>query len=219
MLDRIEGELTDYDGEYLYYKVVAPPAYIVEKRQFETVEVTLTDSRSISAKQRAHAYALFRDCSLHTGHTPEEIKELLKYDFISRTGQDEFSLSNCDMTTARLFIDHLVEFCLTYDIPCQDSLLDHAEDIARYLYLCLVHRKCALCGKRSEVHHVDAVGMGRNRKEIVHAGMRAMALCRKHHNEAHNTGQLTFNSKYKVFGIKLDEFLCKKLKLGRTTNA
>lgn len=35
-------------------------------------------------------------------------------------------------------------------------------------------RKCAVCGRRAELHHVDRVGMGRDRREICHIGMQAL---------------------------------------------
>lgn len=59
------------------------------------------------------------------------------------------------------------------------------------------------------MHHVDRVGMGRDRKEIVHLGMLTMPLLPEYHDEAHRIGQKTFDKKYKVFGIRLDEYLCK----------
>lgn len=209
------GQIVKYDGKALY--IVAPFAesWLLEKQGISEVELSLLDGRGISADQRKKAYALFRDIALYTGYTPEEVKEVMKADYIAATGAPDFSLSNCTMTTARLFIDHVVEFCLLHDIPCQDSLLERAEDIGQYLYLCLVHRRCCICGKRAHVHHVDRIGMGANRKEMCHEGYEAMALCWRHHKEAHDCSKAEFNARYHVFGIKLDDFLCKKLKLGR----
>ena len=215
----IYGKINDYDGETLYIAAPFNQSWLLEKQNISEVELSLIDGRRLSGAQRRKVFALLRDISLHTGHTPEELKEIFKCDFIAKTGAVEFSLSNCDMTTARLFIDHLVEFCLDRGVACQDSLLEMAEDIGRYIYLCLVHRKCCITGKRAQLHHVDAVGMGRDRKEICHLGMRALPLSPKMHKEAHQIGDKAFSAKYHVFGIKLDEFLCKKLKLGRTTNA
>lgn len=211
------GDIARYDGEKLYIVADFPDSWVIQHRQVKEVEFTLIDGRTISGKQRKKVYALFRDISIYTGHTPEEVKEIMKCDYIAKTGIAEFSLSNCDMTTARLFIDHLVEFCLIHDIPCQDTLLNLAEDIGRYLYLCLVHRKCCICGKRAHVHHADRLGMGADRKEMCHEGYEAMALCWKHHKEAHTMGKREFNNLYHTFGIKLDDTLCKILKLGRYT--
>ena len=90
-------------------------------------------------------------------------------------------------------------------------MLNRAEEIGKYLYMCLEHRKCAICNDKAEVHHLDAVGMGRDRNNIVHVGMNAIALCRKHHIQAHNMGKNEFLKQYHVYGIILDSYLCKIL--------
>ena len=112
------------------------------------------------------------------------------------------------MTTAREFLEFLIEFCISEDIPTKDSLINVTPDISRYIYCCLLHKKCCISGKKAELHHVDAVGMGRDRKDIIHAGYRVMPLSRIYHTEAHTIGQKTFEDKYKVYGIKLTDELC-----------
>jgi len=212
----LTGRITAYDGEILTIQAIFPDTNRMARQGCTEAEIRLIDSRMISNEQRRKTYALMRDISLYTGYEPEHIKGVMKYAFYERTGYDEFSLSDVDVTTAREFIDYLVEFCLEWDVPCQDSLLDKAEDVTKYLYLCLYHRRCCICGKKSEVHHAeDRVGMGRNRDKIVHIGMRAMAVCRKHHNECDDLGQQVFNERYHVFGVPLDEVLTKRLKLGK----
>ena len=45
---------------------------------------------------------------------------------------------------------------------------------------------------------------------IIHEGMKVLPLCREHHTEAHQIGQLTFNDKYHISGgIILDRKMCK----------
>lgn len=210
----LTGTIKAWDGHTLHVEAPFDDIYLWEKKQPKECEIVLFDSRAINAKQRKKCYALFRDISNYSGHTPEEIKELMKYDFIAHTGVTEFSLSDVDLTTAREFITHLIDFCLKHDVPCQDSLLNMTDDIGKYLYLCLYHRKCCICGKKADIHHVDKIGIGRNRKEICHIGDRAQALCRKHHNEAH-LGQKTFDRKYYIYGVTLNEILAKRLKLGK----
>ena len=78
--------------------------------------------------------------------------------------------------------------------------------------MCLVYKKCCISGKRAELHHVDTVGMGRNRNEITHIGMKALPLSRKYHIEVHNIGQKAFEKKYHVFGVKIDEVIASKYK-------
>jgi hypothetical protein len=211
----LTGKITDYDGQILTIVAEFSDLYIMERWDPKECEIRLIDSRAINADQRKKAHALMRDISLYSGHTPEEIKEIMKFDFISRTGCPEFSLSDVDMSTAREFITHLINFCLEWGVPCRDSLLEMTDDIGKYLYLCLYHKKCCICGRKAEIHHVDHVGMGNNRKEICHVGYRVQALCRRHHNEAH-LGQKTFDRKYYVYGIKIDEILAKRLNLGKS---
>lgn len=122
-----------------------------------------------------------------------------------------FSLSNVDMTTARDFIDWLVELCVEYGIPCIDTLLNRCEDIGRYLYACVAHRRCAICGKKADIHEVETVGMGRNRQKMHHSGQLVQPLCRVHHGEVGQLGQVAFDEKYHLEGIRLDENLCEIL--------
>ena len=72
----------------------------------------------------------------------------------------------------------------------------------------------AICNQPAEVHHVDRVGMGRDREAIVHVGLNAIALCRRHHEEAHRREKALF-ADYHIYGIKLDRHLCKVLSLNQ----
>ncbi len=168
-------------------------------------ELRLDDGRRILAEQRKKAYATIRDISLYTGHMPEELKEWLKYSWMAETGEDYFSLSDCSVTMARLFISYLIEFCFQWDVPLQESGLNRNDDIGRYLWLCLKYRKCCICGKPAEIHHWDAIGMGRDRKKVDDSKHRKIALCREHHTEAHAIGRDTFGDKNHVYGILFTE--------------
>lgn len=182
----------------------------IQQKQVESVEIRFNDGRTISSEQRKKIFALIRDVSLWSGHDPEYIRKYMTWDFTCVYECDWFSLSTVDMTTAKEFITYLIEFCFSWDIPTKDTLLNQTDDISKYLYLCLEHRKCAICNKRAEVHHVDRVGMGFDREKIIHVGLRAIALCREHHMIAHNNEKRLFDEHF-VYGIKLDEYLCKKL--------
>lgn len=185
---------------------------IVQKK-ITTVELRLDDGRTISAVQRKKIFALIRDIALWSGHEPEEIRSFLTWDFVSKSEDLQyFSLSDVDMTTARLFIDYLIEFCFIHSVPTKDTLLNQTDDISKYLYLCLKYRRCAICNAPAEVHHVDRVGMGRDREKIVHIGLLAIALCRIHHNDAHQDEKRLFEENF-VYGIKLDRYLCERLSL------
>lgn len=199
-------EIHPHEGVTLF--VPFEDTYILEKRKITQAEVRLDDGRTISADQRRKIYATLRDISLYTGHTTEFLKDYFKADYVAQTGGEWFSTRDVDMTTANRFLELLIEHCLRWDIPCQESMIERSPDVSRYLYLCLVHKKCAICGRKAELHHADAVGAGRNRREILHTGMRAMPLCSDHHKEIHNIGRETFCTKYHVYGIRLDTELC-----------
>lgn len=183
------------------------------RKRIREVELRLSDGREISASQRKKTYAIIRDIAAWSGHEPEELKQYFKFMFCASADIENFSLSDVDMTVAKEFISYLIEFCFYNNVPTQDSLLECTDDIGKYLYLCLEHRKCAICNMPADVHHVDRIGMGRDRENIVHVGLNAVALCRQHHNEAHINERKLFED-YHIYGIKLDEYLCERLRLG-----
>lgn len=211
----VSAAVKSYDGHDLLLVPEEPIGRELEQKRIERVELRLDDGRSISADQRRKIFAVIRDISLWSGHSPEEIRQLLTWDFRKADGRDDFSLSDVDMTTAREFLTYLINFCFLHSIPTKDTLLNQTDDIGKYLYLCLEHRKCAICNARAQVHHVDRIGMGRDREKIVHVGLRAIALCEKHHELAHVDEKALFE-KYHVYGIRLDEYLCKCLTLNTT---
>lgn len=200
------------DG-YIIFKAPYPAEFRVDMAETYDLELRITDGRIITADQRRKIYATFGDISDYTGYVPEETKHLMKCLYVAATGNKYFSLSDTDLTTARLFLQFLIEFCVSFGIPCRDSLLERTPDIGKYVYSCLINKVCCICGKEAELHHVDRVGMGRNRKRICHIGMEALSLCRVHHNEAHDAGQETFNKKYHIFGVKIDKTIAKIYKL------
>lgn len=108
--------------------------FLAQKRP-RRVEVRLDDGRTISADQRRKIFAIIRDISLWSGQEPEELRLYLEWDFCSRCLREWFSLSNCDMTTAREFITYLIQFCFHWGVPTKDSLLTQTDDIGKYLYL------------------------------------------------------------------------------------
>lgn len=180
------------------------------------VGVELVDKRHISADQRKKAYVLISYIAAWWGYTPlEAMKEMLKLMFIgeAETLRRTFSLSDCDMTTARLFITYLIDFCLLHGVDVGEPLYQLSEDIPRYVWACLMNKRCAVCGRKAELHHVDAVGMGRNRKEICHIGMRALPLCREHHTEIHAVGREDFLKRYFLEPVRIDERIAKVYRL------
>jgi hypothetical protein len=191
-------------------------------RDYGKVEIILPDGRRISPEQRRKVYALIGEVAeyvdgIRNAGTIESAKRTLKMEFmLSRMEGMErrlFSLSNCDVTTARESINFLVEFIIENDIPTRIPLIENCEDIERYVYACLMSKKCAVCGRHADLHHVDVVGMGRDRKEICHIGMRALPLCREHHTEIHAVGREDFLKRYFLEPVRIDERIAKVYRL------
>lgn len=208
----LTAKIAGYDGERLTLLPSSPITQELIHKQSKLVEIRLVDGREITADQRKKIYAVMRDISIWSGHFPEEVKEALKFDFRLAEGVKSFSLSDVDMDTAGRFIDYLIKFCLRWDVPTKVPLIEYCEDIDHYLWHCLLYRKCAICGQDAEVHHVDRIGMGRDREQVVHEGLRAVALCRTHHNRAHSNQTRLFEQ-YHIYGIPLDKCLCERLNL------
>lgn len=164
-------------------------------------EIRIDDNRTITAEQRKKIYATIKDISLYTGHDPEPLKELFKFEYCGLSGQEYFSLSDCSITTARIFINYLIDFILENDIPLSDLALNRTDDIDKYLWSCIKYKRCCICGKEGELHHVDTVGMGRDRRKIDDSNYLKMSLCREHHTEYHKIGKNDFEKKYHIYGI------------------
>jgi hypothetical protein len=162
-------------------------------REYDKVQIGLPDGRSISPDQRAKAYALMNEVAEWMGEVPEYVKRLMKLEFITNRLQSLqkqiFSLSDCDVTTAKEFITYLIDFIIEHDIPSRTPLRELCEDVSRFVWTCLMHKKCAICGKKADMHHFDAIGMGRNRDTVYQIGMMVLPLCRDHHTIAHTKGR------------------------------
>jgi len=178
---------------------------MIRRKGLRYAELRFDDGRHISVEQRKKAYATIRDIADWAGYLPEEMKEHLKYEHMIRTGDAYFSLSNCSMDTAREFINTILEFSLENGVPLTDDALNRTDDIGRYLYYCIMHRKCAICGRDGEIHHEDAIGMGNNRNRIDDSSYRKICLCREHHTAAHQMGVKRFREMYKVYGITVKD--------------
>ena len=174
--------------------------YLIEK-QIYGAELRMDDGRTITADQRKKIYATLKDISTYTGYPPEECKEWMKYYFLSRTGSNYFSLSDCSIETARDFISCILEYALENGIPLSDNALNRTDDIGRYLYHCIKHKKCCICGKTGEIHHIDAIGMGRDRHQVDDSEYQKICLCRTHHTIAHQRGREEAERMYHVYGI------------------
>ena len=178
---------------------------VLADKKIKKAEMRFDDGRIISIEQRKKAYATIRDIADYTGYLPEEQKEWLKYLYIQKTGDDYISLSDCSMDQAREFINVILDFAIEHVIQLSDLAINRTDDIGKYLYFCIKHKKCAICGQDGEIHHEDAIGMGNDRKTLDDSNHKKICLCRKHHTIAHQMGVDRFTKMYKVYGIIVKE--------------
>lgn len=218
------GTIIDWqeDGSVLI-KAPLPDLDRAILRQYETVAIGFDDGRRISGEQRRKIYAMLSEISEWCTGSREAgalqtVKEQMKLEFITRRQQalamKMFSLSDTDVTTAREFISYLIDFMIEWEVPSSRPLIEYCEDIQRFVYACLMKKVCCVCGRPgADLHHVIALGMGRDRKTVNHLGIPCLPLCREHHTESHNIGQQTFMERYHLEPVKIDEQIAKKYRL------
>ncbi len=129
-------------------------AAAIKNKRARNVLLCPTDGRRITPDQRKKIYATLRDISNHTGYPPEEAKQIMKFVYVEKTAGEYFSLSDCSVDTARVFLNVLTDFCLEHGVITTDMLTDRTDDIDTYLTQCIRHRKCGTgkytTGMRSE---------------------------------------------------------------------
>ena len=200
----LKGKLKELREDGTAVIIAQLPVDLVVRRQVREVYIDMIDSRPLSDKQRRMCYSLQRAIADWSGSSPEEIKEAFKLEFwaerVETLADKIFSLSNAPMSLVAEYQKFLVEFIISNDVPVSFQLREYADDIQAYTYACLIHKKCAVCGRRADLHHVDAIGMGGNRDEATHLGREVMSLCREHHTEIHTIGREEFMKKYHLDG-------------------
>jgi len=170
-LDIITGEIVDVkpDGTIKISAKVDMGEYV--KKGFKHVTLYLQDDRTLSDKQRKFCYSLIAAIADAQGENVktadrELMKQYLKLRFITENlepiAQHMFSLGNAPMDIIADFQKYLIEIVLEYDIPTKFSLLEYIDEnsIADYVYACLIHKKCCICGRHADLHHISKIGMG-----------------------------------------------------------
>nr|WP_263281353.1 putative HNHc nuclease [Leuconostoc mesenteroides] len=185
--------------------------------QPQVVSLIASDENGVSAQQRKFAFALLHDIwwSQVGGYwieTPETVKQhfYAMYEYYNSLDFGEFSLSAAKgtKTDTNQFINMLLDYAALHDISLSVKPLNELEpqEIAHWEYQCLMNKCCVICGKRpSDLHHLDTIGQGVDRRKTNHLKHRAVQLCREHHQEAHSLGIETFLQKHHLTGIKIDE--------------
>jgi len=204
------------DGVYL--KVFVQDKEILDeimRYKTKTGNLKLDDNRRISAKQQKRIYLTIKDIANHLGYFPKEAEQLLIENFNISYNENLTSIPECSMSLARKFLAYLLEFCLQYTVPLSDYAVNRIDNIESYISLCLLYRRCAVCGDIADIHHAldDKIQMGNNRNKINHVGRKAIPLCRTHHTQLHNMSENDFYKKYSIKPIPLTEEMVKKLEL------
>lgn len=180
------------------------------------IELRFIDPRGFSSEQRRFIYALLGDIYAYTGEPVESLKEIFWAKFNGLTGR-KISLKDISTNTmddVGLLADIILDFIFEWDIPFKAGYEILPINQEYYLFKCCATRHCCVCGKKADIHHVDVVGMGNNRRKISNSGRRFMALCREHHQEIHQLGLNSFSNKYHVKSVKLNDETLKRLGLG-----
>lgn len=180
------------------------------------VEFNFTDKRKARPKQRALFFALLHDIWMWTGEDEEFLKDYFYSRYVIRTNGKTISLANDTANTvsdATFLIDDVVNFIFEFNVPVETGYELLPRDEEYWQYLSIKHRKCLICGKRADIHHVDEIGAGRNRNHIDHTKLRLAALCRVHHEICHKLGPTAFCQKYKLtrLGIRVDAKTLKQI--------
>lgn len=186
------------------------------------VEYEIPDRRKARPKQRRLFFALIGDIHRWSGEPVEWLKEYFYLQFVIKFAGKEISLSDTTtntVTDATELINLVIDFIFDYDVPIRDGYQLLPRDESYFIYKCLINRKCVICGKRADLHHVDygmgnnTVGMGMNRNNIDHSKRDLYPLCREHHTEIETLNTKGFERKYHIHvkGIKLTPDVLRKL--------
>lgn len=181
--------------------------------------IELDDNRSISSAQRHLIYSLLSDIAYYSLKNRSRIamnsiKKTMKAKFQKERECDEFSLSNVNMSLANEFIEYLLDFIMLNNVELKFESFAMSRELKKWSYLCIKNRRCTVCEKSCAViHHLEAVGMGRNRNKVNHSKLLMIALCSFHHTEIHNIGDMAFKDKYHCDGTNVDVDLLKKLNI------
>ena len=179
------------------------------------IDWELADRRKLRAKQRRLFFALINDIVQWSVMPLEYIKDMFYLQYSEYTGR-EISLSDNSKTSVsdvNTLIDLVIDFMFEWNVPFKEGYKQLPREEQYFIYQCCRHRKCLVCGDSADIHHLDTVGMGVDRRKVDHTQKHVMPLCRTHHENYHQLGAEKFAELYHVpvNGIKLDAGTLKKL--------
>ena len=181
------------------------------------VEIRFIDPRRFTGEQRKFIFALIGDIFLHYGESIETLKEYFYWKFYAYTGRQISLADDSDSTVsdAGLLVNIILDFIFENNIPFRNGHDILPANQEYYFYKCVTKRVCCICGRvGADIDHFDQALGRRKRKEVDHTEFTFAALCRVHHTEKHQIGITRFKTKYKVKGIRLNQEMINKLRIG-----
>ena len=176
------------------------------------IYIDIKSNKTITPQQRKTIYGIITDIGKYTGYSKDEMKNIIKVNYVAFSGSNIFSLSNVDRDTANDLIRYCFDLCIKLDIPIRLSTYQSIDKDDYIIKQLLLHRQCIIDGGRADIHHLDTVGMGNNRNKIDNSQKELLPLCRRHHSEYHTIGHDKFMQKYHLtHGVKLNKEELKKL--------
>lgn len=178
--------------------------------------ITFKDKRALSDRQRKLYRALLNNIYEWSGEPTDFLHEWFKEIYFLEHGAtistaNHSTNSKSDMNE---LLNIVIEFIFEWNVPFKRGYELLPKEDSWYLYQCCKHRKCAICGKKSDIHHEEGlVGMGNNRGAYNHLDSKFISLCREHHQARHTMTWKEFEELYKVQPIKLDDKTLIKLNL------
>jgi hypothetical protein len=174
-----------------------------------------------SKAQNSLIHVLIDQYALELGWIPEKMKIYFKEKFSNAYDIEDFETSKADSETANKFISFIIDHALSDNINLYiynkhdktfRNILEIDEVANRYVIACLKTKKCVICNSDADLEHWDNVNQIGGYKYDDGLKGRFISLCRKHHNEKHNTSREEFEKKYHLKGIYLNEKLVLELK-------
>ena len=224
----------EIDRENMEIRIIYPTNSSAKKlveyeEELNNYPIKIIPQNTITDEQMKLLYVLFKQYGEEIGYTMIEMKELLKEMFCFNQEISEFSLSPykknpLSKEQATEFIQFIIEQAIEngvnlYIKDTKQGTVKHIRqivpDIRRYVIKCLKTKICAVCGNYHdpdnnhfiELDHWDNVNQIGGYEFDDGLQTRFISLCHKHHLEKHNIGRESFENKYHLEGIYLNEQL------------
>lgn len=164
---RLDGEIIDADARFLTVRVPYNPEYV--RQDMKKATVFLHDGRKHSRDQHGKVFALIGEIAMWAGYKKRECCSvnadmkrdflIARFDALEAAAIKSFSMSDGDVTTVSMYIQFLIDFILEHNIPTKRPVTEMCEDIQAAVYSAMFHKRCIVCGRNADLHHVDRVGM------------------------------------------------------------